>query len=543
MNWYHIPRTRGNRSGGIGLTSLVLAARLDNAGRFDQTVPMPLFYRLPRPQTLDEAWALLAAQAQEIARLQAENSALRAENAALRAEGETLRALVGTLQAQVQELTVRLGQNSSNSSKPPSSDPPHRPPRPPHPPSGRAPGGQPGHRGQTRAWYAPERVDQVVEVVPAACARCGSLLLGADADPERHQVTELPVVRPTVVEYRRHTLICPACNAATAASWPSDMPTGAFGPRVQATVGYLTGRLGVSQRDTAEALAALCGVEVSLGSIPALEQAVSAALAGPVAEAEAYVQQQSVANVDETGWRQGAARAWLWVGATGLVTVFQLLATRGAAGAKRLLGEAFGGIVGSDRWAAYTWVPPERRQVCWAHLRRDFQALVDWGGPAALVGTTALALVERLFAVWRCARNDPTERAHLAETMAPLQAEFRALFEAEQANPVPKAAGLCRALLKLWPALWTFVRVEDVEPTNNAAERPLRRAVLWRRRSFGTQSEAGSRFVERVLTAVTTLRQQQRDVLAYLTAACAATMCDTTPPSLLPAAQTLTPPA
>lgn len=511
---------------------------------------MPLFSPMPRPPTLADAWALLAEQAVTIARLEAENAAIRAENAALQAEQATLRAqvetlcaLVGTLQGQVQELTVRLGQHSSNSSKPPSSDPPGRPPRPARPPTGRPSGGQPGHVGHGRGWRPPDQVDRVVVARPVACAQCGALVLGEDTQPERRQVTELPVVRAQVVEYQRHTLTCLACGQATGGVWPAGLPPGAFGPRVAATVGYLTGRLGVSQRDAVEALDALFGTAVSVGSIAALERTVSVALAEPVAAAQAYLQQQPVANVDETSWREGARKGWLWIGVTELVTVFLVLATRGAAGAKLLLGADFGGIVGSDRWSAYTWLRPERRQVCWAHLLRDFEGFVAWGGESAEVGRALLGQAEALFRLRDRARDGTLSRGEFQVVVEPIQQEVGRLLRDGTTRGQARTRGTCRKILELEVALWTFVREEGVEPTNNDAERPLRRAVLWRRRCFGTQSEAGSRFVERVLTAVTTLRQQGRDVLDYLTAACAAANSATAPPSLLPTAETLTPAA
>ena len=483
------------------------------------------------PETLDEAWALLAAQAEKIATLEAENKVLRTELAALRAE-------VDRLKAQVQELTARLGQNSSNSSKPPSSDPPHHPPRPARPPSGRAPGGQPGHRGHGRMLLPHDQVNRVVELRPVACAQCGALLLGEDLHPERHQVTDLPVVRPEVVEYQRHTLKCMACGALTEGEWPATMPPGAFGPRARATVGYLTGRLGLSQRESVEALETLYHTPVSLGSLPAQERAVSTALAQPVAEAHQAAREQPVQNVDETGWREGTRRCWLWVCATGAVTMFLVLATRGARGAKQLLGETPSGIVGSDRWSGYNWLDPTRRQICWAHLKRDFQALVDRGGESARLGRALLEQTHRLFSLWHEAQTGALSRAELPAAMEPVRRAVGSLLREGAGLRHSTTRRTCRNLLQLEEALWTFVQAEGVEPTNNAAERPLRRAVLWRRRSFGTQSPAGSRFVERVLTAVTTLRQQRRDVLDYLTAACAAAISGEKPPSLLP-----TPPA
>ncbi len=446
---------------------------------------------------------------------------------------------IARLKERLAKLEERAGKSSRNSSLPPSSDLPSAPARRKRKPSGRRQGGQPGHAGQGRALLPPAQVDEVVEVRPLACAACGALLLGGDPAPARHQVTELPPVRPTVQEYRRHTLTCLACGAATTAPWPEEMPAGHFGPRVAATVAVLTGRLGLSQRETQEALDTLCGLAVGLGSISALQGAVSAALAAPAAAAQAYVQEQPVANADETSWREQAKRCWLWVATTALVTVFLLRKSRSSTVAKELLGPDFTGIVGSDRYSGYAYLDVRQRAVCWAHLTRDFQSLVDRGGESAALGVKLLAVKDRVFARWHQVRDGTLRRADFAREIAPLQTELHDLLAAGTALATRKTSALCKNLLKLQPALWTFVSVPGVEPTNNSAERALRRPVLWRRRSFGTQSAAGSLFVERVLTAVTTLRQQGRDVLDYLTLACEAATLGAPTPSLLPHAPPL----
>jgi transposase len=237
-----------------------------------------------------------------------------------------------------------------------------------------------------------EDVDRVIDVRPERCAQRGTLLLGEDPGPERHQVTDLPRIEPIVTEYRRHRLGGVACGATTPAAWPVAMPSGSFGPGLQATVGYLTGRMGASQREVHEVLAAVCHTEVSVGSIATLEQAVSMALAVPVAEAASYVQRQPVRNADETGWREQGKRVWLWISTASLVTIFRVLTTRGAAGAKALLGEDFGGVVGTDRYGAYNWVDPRRRQLCWAHLKREFLAWSEGGGETARLGRAVLAV-------------------------------------------------------------------------------------------------------------------------------------------------------
>jgi len=222
------------------------------------------------------------------------------------------------------------------------------------------------------------------------------------------------------------------------------------------------------------------------------------------------------------------------VKSTPLVTAFRILTARGAVSAKALLGEDFPGVVGTDRLASYDWIAPERRQLCWAHVKRDFVAMSERRGEAGQLGLVLLTEERRVFALWTAVRSQQLSRADFQVRMLPIMARVRDLLEAGAQGAHTKTAGTCRHLLKREAALWTFVWEEDVEPTNNQAERPLRRAVLWRRRSFGTQSERGSRFVERILTVVTTLRQQQRDVLAYLTSACLAQLRGESAPALVP---------
>ena len=445
-----------------------------------------------------------------------------------------VRVLVTELLQRIARLEARLNQTSQNSSKPPSSDPPQVRPLRTKEPSGRQSGGQPGHTGHNRQLKPESEVAHIIDVRPESCGQCGTLLLGDDAEPERHQVIDFPRLTAVVTEYRRHCLWCVACGARTQAPWPTTMPEGSFGPRVQATVGYLTGRIGASQREVQEMLATLCQTEVSVGSIAALEQAVSTALAMPVAEVKRYVQRQPVRNADETSWREKTKRLWLWISVTPLVSVFRLLKTRGAVGAREVLGAEVWGTVGTDHYAGYHWIDPCQRQLCWAHLKREFVAWSQRTGETARIGLALLAVEKQLFTSWYRVRDGTLAWADFQVAMLPLMARVRMLLQEGAAGADTKAQGTCRNLLKREAALWTFVWEAEVEPTNNRAERALRRAVLWRRRSFGTQSAAGSQFVERILTAVTTLRQQRRDVLDYLTAACAAAICKQPPPSLLP---------
>ena len=261
---------------------------------------------------------------------------------------------------------------------------------------------------------------------------------------------------------------------------------------------------------------------------------MSAALAPVVAEARAAAQQAAVANVDETGWRQGRQRAWLWTMVTALVTVFHIDRSRGSQVVRALLGANWTGIVGSDRFAAYRWLATERRQVCWAHLQRDFQKLVDWGAGSRPVGERLLAIEAQVFELWHRFRAGELDRAALAVATGRVAAEMAAVLEAGAERGHPAAQPLCRELLAVWPALWTFVLVEGVEPTNNAAEQALRPAVLWRKGSFGTHSDGGSRCAERLLTVSASCRPQRRNLFGFLVEAVIAAQLGHSHPSLLP---------
>ena len=445
-----------------------------------------------------------------------------------------LRAEITQLKATVEELAQRLGRNSHNSSQPPSADPPQTPKRSRRDPSGRRPGGQPGHEGHTRALVPVEEVAVVIAVKPERCRRCQHRLEGEDAQPERHQVTEIPPIKPVVTEYQLHQLCCPSCGELTRAEPPVGVPTGGFGPRVQAITALCTGAYHLSKRTTQQVMADLFGLPLSVGTIVNLEQATVQAVAEPVAEARAYVPQQPTAYLDETGWREGQQRAWLWTAVTSWVTVFVVRRSRGGKVAQELLGERFWGYLVTDRWSAYTWYPTWRRQVCWAHLLRDFEAMIERGGQSQVIGEALRGQARQMFQWWHRVHDGTLAQTTFARYMWPIRREVERLLEAGQTCGVPKTEGMCREILKVRQALWTFVRHAGVEPTNNAAERAIRPGVLWRKGSFGTQSADGSRFVEAMMTVVATLKQQHRDVLDYLTAACEAALRGEGAPSLLP---------
>jgi transposase len=455
---------------------------------------------------------------------------------ALEARVAALEQTVQRLEEMGRHLTEQVQQNSRTSSRPPSSDPPEAlGKRPRRGPTGRRPGGQAGHEGHARALVPVEEVDVVVPVKPERCRRCQHPLQGADLQPQRHQVTEIPPVKPVVTEYQLHQLVCPACGEATRAALPPGVPMGGFGPRLQATTALCTGGYHLSKRTTQALLEDFFGVAIGLGTIAHLAQATTQAVATPVAEARAYVQTQPAAYADETGWRQGHQRAWLWTVVTAWVTVFVVRRSRSGQVAQELLGERFWGWLVTDRWSAYAWYPTWRRQLCWAHLLRDLEAMIARGGHSQEIGEALQAQARKMFHWWHRVRDGTLTQASFRTDMQPVRQEGERLLEVGQTCGVPKTEGTCREIFKLRQALWTFVRHAGVEPTNNAAERAIRPGVLWRKGSFGTQSADGSRFVEAMMTVVATLKQQHRNVLDYLMVACQAALCGEPAPSLLPA--------
>jgi transposase len=446
---------------------------------------------------------------------------------ALAASVQALREQNGTLQE-------RLDQTSRNSSRPPSSDPPQSP-RSRRPRSGRRRGGQPGHAGHTRTLVPVEEVDEVVVLKPDRCSGCQAPLWGDDPLPFRHQVIEIPPIQPVVTEYQWHHLVCPTCGERTRTPWPKGVPSGTYGPRVHAMVALCSGSYRLSKRTTEQVMADVFRVPMSVGTISQSEKVTTEVLAEPVEEARAYVPAQPVAHLDETSWREGNKRAWLWVAVTSLVTVFAVRLSRSGQVARELLGKEFSGILVTDRYSAYNWYPVRWRQLCWSHLLRDFEAIRGRGGLCEEIGDALLGQAHQMFAWWHRVREGTLKRSTFRSYMTPLRREVERLLEAGSQCGVAKTEGTCREILKRREALWTFVQVEGVEPTNNTAERSIRPGVQWRKGSFGTQSAAGSHFVESMMTVVATLKQQNRNVLDYLIAAHEAALRGESAPSLLPA--------
>jgi transposase len=433
--------------------------------------------------------------------------------------------MIAKLEARVMELEAQLKRNSSNSSQPPSSDKPWTGPA--GRAKGRKRGGQPGHRGSRRELVEPDRV---VEHRPTRCRHCEADLVGDDPRPRRHQVVEVPPTSPVVTEHRVHTLRCSACGKASCAVLPKEVPRSAFGPRLQAMVAMCTASYRLSKRTTVELLRHFFGVTIALGSICRVEHQMSCALEASRTEALAHVQKARVVHIDETGWFIRSLRAWLWTAVTARVVVFMISSSRSRKTSYELLPSSFGGVTVADGYTAYNWIHPARRQLCWAHLVRNFRGLLDYGALARAFAEQLLAATRGMFDRWHQVRERPI--AEVSAALAPSRAEFQSVLALGAQSESIKVRRFAAALSRREPSLWTFSERADVEPTNNAAERALRPAVLWRKGSFGSDSLRGARFVERALTVIASLRLQHRPVLDFLTRARTAALLGESPPPI-----------
>jgi transposase len=374
--------------------------------------------------------------------------------------------------------------------------------------------------------------DEIVSVKPKGCRHCGEQLSGEDAEPQRHQVMDVPIVKPQDTEYQLHALTCAGCGRRTRAELPANVSWSAFGPRLMSIASLCTGEFHLSKRATEKLMRDLLGVQISLGSVSNIERIVSNGLAEPHAEALACVRRARAAHLDETSWVEDKKTAWLWNATCHKASVFLIRPNRSAAIAKEILGRHFRGVLISDDYGGYNWMSIRRRQLCWAHLIRHFCSLLDLESAKAF-GERLLDFARRMFSAWHSAKTRPAFRA----LAPPLQTEFHEILVQGASHEHRRVRSLCKRWLKREPALWNFVHDDATEPTNNAAERALRPAVIWRKLSFGTASQRGSRFAERMLSVVATLRIYGRNVLDYLTAACANFFAhQNSPPLLLPGA-------
>jgi transposase len=450
-----------------------------------------------------------------VAELREQNAGLIAQNA--------------VLMRRIEELERESNRTSRNSSLPPSSDPPKtraerrreareklkRMSR-----EQRKPGGQPGHEGKHRALVGPERVDRQTEHLPEACG-CGHCFDGSEqrvGEPVIHQQWELPPVSPLVFQYDLIRLRCPCCGKPRLADLPVGVGWSPFAPRLEAHIATLAGVYRLSRRQVQAVVGEMFGVPISLGAVDAVIMRMSAILKDPWEQLRASIQAAQQVHADETGWRIKGAYECLWVASTALAACYRIDPTRSQKAAKELLGEEFGGFVISDRYVGYHWLDVLQQQLCWAHWVRSLIALSERAGAPGKLGRELLKAAREVIRTHHAYLEDAHDLDWLREQLTPLRASIQTLLKRGARGHDQKTANFCAGLLEEYPALWTFCDVEDLQipMDNNAAERALRHAVILRRIQGGTQSDHGSRWIERILSIRETMRLQDRSALDYL---------------------------
>lgn len=448
------------------------------------------------------------------------------------------------------QLSLRR-QNSTTSSKPPSSDGlagAQRKRGSRRKKSRRKPGGQPGHRGHCRGLAPADRVDQTMALFPRSCRHCDRRLsrrLPTQGDPRRHQVTELPPIEARITEYQCHSIVCPDCGKATRAELPAEAQ-GHFGPQLTALIAYLTVVCRMPRRVVQELLEQVLSIPLSLGSIQNSWEEASEAVAGPCEELEKQLPHEPVINSDETGYRTSGEKRWLWALVASSFVFYKIALSRGAEVLAGLLGEVFAGILCSDRCPSYLKYHKGEGQFCWAHFKRNILGVLEIGKStdAERFCRDVLALHARLFRLWHRFRDGPgvrygaITRDELIRKSIPLEKKFFALADRYADSRDKDVANLARALLLHFEKFFAFLRNEGVDPTNNVAERALRCAVQWRKVSFGSRSAHGEVAVARLLTVTRTCRMQQREPLDYLVNAIRSHRQTLPVPSLLKTAST-----
>jgi transposase len=434
------------------------------------------------------------------------------------------------LKKRIEELERLLGMNSKNSSKPPSSDPPGMSialPKRRH----KKHGAKHGHQPHLRELLPPEMIKQHFELKPKVCHCGGTNLEKTNEEPLRHQIVDIPPIEPQVIEYIQYIYRCKDCGELLYQPLPDEVRRKYFGPGILAVVGILTGVLNTSKRKALALMNEVFSVPMSLGGLSNCEAQLAEALEHPYNETVEHVRGQDVTYADETGWRRGnRQRGWLWTACCAWAAVFMVQAERGQKAAKKLLG-AFCGVLVSDRWGGYNFFLGIR-QICWAHLKRDFKAISEAEGAIGKIGQELYGLAKKILKMRKRVRDGTLQWRTFQSRMVPLINRVEKLLE-QAAKSKSASSGKCRRIFKHREHLWIFVHDQSVDPTNNLAERIVRQGVLWRKSSFGTQSERGARYVERILTVCATCRLQRRSVIEYLREACRCHLSGITAPLLI----------
>jgi transposase len=444
-----------------------------------------------------------------------------------------------TIKAQLKRIELleeNLKTNSKNSSLPPSMDirknkKSEKPKK--NNKKKRKQGAQPGHKGIHRSLLPESEVDHIEKHKPIKQCDCGAIVVQT-GEYLRHQVNDLPKIKAIVTEYQLLQGLCKGCGKTHYPDLPLGVPSGMLGPNAMAKISTLTGDYRMSKRKVTYLFEDFYSLKICIGTVSNSENIISKALQVPVEEAKDFIPKQSTVHSDETSFKESNNKMWAWVCISSLVAIFVIRASRGAQVIKDILGNNFKGILCTDRWTGYAWMAAIFRQICWAHLLRDFTKISERTGKSGKIGKELLKYSYQMFSYWHKIRDGKITREQFKKLMEPIRKEIEVLLENGANCRNKKTAGMCKQILKIKAALWTFVEQEGIEPTNNIAERIIRSLVIWRKTSFGTQSARGTLYLERIMTVAATCRLQKRNVLEFVTDAIKAYLTGTQAPSLIP---------
>jgi len=436
------------------------------------------------PTTLEEALAIIQLQSEYITKLEAR---------------------IAEQDKRIAQLESQLSKNSKNSSKPPSSDWKGNTQK------GKNRGGaKPGHQGFARAPISEEKITRQIVVMPKACPRCGGTELGSERKPIFHHVIDLPEIVPDITRYRLERCRCLACGKHVRAELPQGVPHSMLGPRLTAFIGLLNTTFSASLRKSKKMIGFLIKEEFSPATIFASQQRISNALAGTYEQIQRAFTQEKVVGADETGWRTRGQRRWVWVGSGTACTVLQITAHRSRACAEQLLGKSSHQPLITDRYQAYA--PKGPHQYCLAHWKRDIESLTKHKEACEELSFD----LREVFINWKLYEKKLIDRKQLRSRIGYRRDRMRETLNYWAIAGPEDLQNFCERHLKHFDRYWTFLRIDGMEPTNNRSERDLRQLVIRRKICFGTRSEEGERFVERIYSTAQTLAKRGGSLFSYL---------------------------
>lgn len=455
----------------------------------------------PKPSSIEECHLIIDALWSFCGNLQKEVDLLKQEVMALKKENA--------------ELKEKLNSNSSNSSKPPSTDFKKKK-KSNHKKSGRSPGSQPGHKGVSRKLVPIEQVDTVIKCPPPdKCYDC-NIPLSFLKKITRHQVYEIPLPRFEITEYQIMQGRCHCCQKTYHGETPQEVGRRGFGIRVHGAIALLTSKFKLSKRQALELLKDFYQMPMCVGSVSNIEHRVSHSLETLHRQIKNKIEQSKVIHIDETGFKQNNRSGWAWMVASEFFSFLQLDYSRGRKVAKKLIGNFIDRTIVSDRYPVYDFLPEYCHQVCWAHLKRDFQKISERSGIAGVIGRRLLHSYGKIFSFWKSSLQQGIDDKRTRKKRRRLKNKLHKNLEFGASCRHPATSRTCQKILGMGKSLWLFLENPEVPATNNLAERQIRPLVIAKKLSFGVQSERGARFIERTYSLVLTCRQQNKNVLAWL---------------------------